>query len=385
MDALYRLMDHGAMIGDRVRTDAYARALHQAVKPGAVVVDIGTGTGFLACLACRAGAKTVYAIEPDDVIEVAREIARVNGLADHIAFIQKRSTQVTLHEEADVIVSDLGGVLPLFQHHLPSIVDARRRFLKQAGVLIPQRHVIWAAVADAPDLYEPYVAPWERHHHDLDMRVARWIGTNDWRKCRATRGHVLLKPQRWATIDFATIEHADLAGTLTWSASRGGTAHGVILWFDADLSDGVGFSNEPGALELIYGQAFFPWPDPVSLDVGDTVSVVLDATLVGDDYIWSWETCVREGDAAGRLKAEFHQSSFFAVPLSPAKVGRRAADHIPSLNDEGGLDQLILGLLDAHVPLGSVADHVLAKFPTRFSSRAAAMSHVADLSVKYSQ
>ena len=73
------------------------------------------------------------------------------------------------------------------------------------------------------------------------------------------------------------------------------------------------------------------------------------------------------------------------MPLSPAKLARRGADYIPSLNGDGSLDRLILSLLDAHVPLGSVADHVLAKFPARFSSRAAAMSHVADLSVKYSQ
>ena len=78
---MYSLAAYGDMIRDRVRMDAYAAALREAIRPGATVVDIGTGTGVMACLACRFGAARVYAIEPADVIEVAAEIARANGFA----------------------------------------------------------------------------------------------------------------------------------------------------------------------------------------------------------------------------------------------------------------------------------------------------------------
>ena len=72
---MYSIADYGAMIADEVRMGAFVRALRQAVKPGAVVIDIGTGTGIFALLACRFGARRVYAIEPSDAIQVAREIA----------------------------------------------------------------------------------------------------------------------------------------------------------------------------------------------------------------------------------------------------------------------------------------------------------------------
>ena len=49
----YTVADYGAMIVDPVRMDRYVRALEQAVRPDAVVVDIGTGTGIFALLSSR--------------------------------------------------------------------------------------------------------------------------------------------------------------------------------------------------------------------------------------------------------------------------------------------------------------------------------------------
>lgn len=135
----YSIFDYGGMIANHVRTNAYAQALRQAIKPGGVVLDIGTGSGFFALLACQFGARQVIAIEPADAIQVARQIAAANGYAEKIMFIQDLSTRVTLPERADVIISDLRGALPLYQHHIPTIVDARQRLLAPSGVLIPQR------------------------------------------------------------------------------------------------------------------------------------------------------------------------------------------------------------------------------------------------------
>ena len=70
---------------------------------------------------------------------MAKEIAAANNCSDRIEFVQAMSTDVTLPERADVIVSDIGGMLPWFQKHIPAIADARRRFLAPGGVLIPQR------------------------------------------------------------------------------------------------------------------------------------------------------------------------------------------------------------------------------------------------------
>jgi len=121
----YSLSTYGEMITDRVRCGAYMKALQAVIRPGAVVMDIGTGPGIMAVLACQLGAKRVYAIEPGEIIQLAREIAAANQVADKIEFFEDVSTNVTIPERADVIVSDLRGVLPFYSHHISAIADAR--------------------------------------------------------------------------------------------------------------------------------------------------------------------------------------------------------------------------------------------------------------------
>src|ERR1700733_1423838 len=99
---MYSLFDYQTFVANRVRTEAYALALRQAIRPGCICLDIGTGTGFFAVLACRLGARKVIAVEPEDAIQVAREVAAANGCAERITFIQDLSTRVCLEERADV-------------------------------------------------------------------------------------------------------------------------------------------------------------------------------------------------------------------------------------------------------------------------------------------
>ena len=52
----YSISSYGGMVIDERRTRPYVEALKRTVKPGDVVLDIGTGTGFFAFLAAQLGA-----------------------------------------------------------------------------------------------------------------------------------------------------------------------------------------------------------------------------------------------------------------------------------------------------------------------------------------
>jgi protein arginine N-methyltransferase 1 len=309
---MYSLQFYGQMLADEARMDAYTAALRQLVKPGSVVMDLGCGPGVFALLACKLGARRVYAVEPHNVIGLARETASANGFADRIEFFEKLSTEITLPEAADVIVSDLRGVLPWFQQHIPSIIDARKRLLASGGVLIPRRDILWAALVEAPEQYDELVGPWSRNKFDLDLSRGARLITNTWRKAHIKPEQFLTEAVCWTTVDYYDVDDADVQAEMSWRVARSGTAHGVAVWFDSELTDNIRFSNHPGAPRMIYGQGLFPFSSPVEVNEGDRVKLRLEARMIQDDYVWRWDTDFP--------KVSFKQSTFYGVPLSTSQL-----------------------------------------------------------------
>ena len=381
----YSLSNYGDMIADLSRRNGYFSALRQVIRPGSVVLDIGAGTGIFALMACRLGASRVYAIEPADAILVARELAVHNGFADRIVFIQDVSTRVSLPERVDVVVADLRGALPLFQHHLPVLADVRQRFLASDGVLVPHRDELYASVVEAPELYRSLTAIWAEGCEGIDLRPVGRFATNTPAKVYLRPEQLLARPLLWDTLDYRSRIDADVAGELTWTIERAGTVHGLAVWFDAYLVADISFSNAPSAPRALYGQSFFPLTAPVPVEVGDTVTASLEARLVGDDYVWRWNTVVRDASNPARVKARYRQSSFLGYPLSPRSLRNRAIDHVPVLDQEGRIDQRILSLMDGRRSLEEIAQELSRDFSGPFPTWQDALPRVGALSVQYTR
>jgi type I protein arginine methyltransferase len=371
------------MVADRVRMDAYAEALRRVVKPGAIVLDLGAGLGVFARLACEIGASKVYAVDPDVSILVAKEIASLSRCADVIEFVRHASTKIALPEKADVVVSDLRGVLPLFGRHIPSIIDARRRLLATDGGIIPCRDTLWLSIVDAPDLYIRHVAPWADSQRKEGCEVIGRYLVNTWRRCELTADHLLAPPQCWATLDWTTIEGSDAGATVILNPVRTATVHGLLVWFDTELAEGVRLSNAPEQPPLIYGRAFFPLQSPVPVRPGDQVAVRLHANLVGDDYVWRWSTRVTDG--AEDERAAFTQSTFFGEPLDPEQLRKGSDGHVPALNANGQIDSLILTAMRRGLAVSAIAREASEAFPAVYPDWQDALTRVSDLSRKYSK
>ena len=381
---MYSLSGYGSMVADRVRVDAYAQALHKTVRVGSVVVEIGTGPGIFAVLACQIGASRVYAIEPSEIIQVAREVAAANGYADKIEFFEQLSNHVTLPTRADVIVSDLRGVLPLLERHIPAIVDARSRFLAPGGTLIPRKDTLWAAIAEAPKPYGELVDPWDHNAFDQDLRPARRLIVNHIKKVSAGADRLLTAARLWTTLDYNSVEEPDVRGNLEWRVEQPGTGHGLVVWFDADLADGIGFSNAPSARETVYGSLLLPWPQPVPLELGQSVAANLEAKLIEEDYLWRWTTRIEPQDGSG-TPLRFEQSQFAGEVLSAAKLHRRAAAYVPQLSEEGRVRRRTFELMDGRASLEQIAQRLAAEFPQRFSKWEQALSYAGAVSQEYSR
>jgi hypothetical protein len=233
------------MLHDDARVAAYLAAIAEVVRPGDVVIDLGTGTGILAVAAARAGARHVYAIEESAIADVAAQVFEDNGVADRVTLLRGHSTQLTLPERASVLVTETLGNDPLDEGILVYLEDARRRLLTQDARLIPSKLTLVVQALEVPLdrtplLTEETTARWhQRYGIDLGAFQRQ-------HRAAATRftdhASVLSRLPRLSAplavdellLDEEIAAKAEGSGELVMSAAAGHV--GVALGYDAALS-----------------------------------------------------------------------------------------------------------------------------------------------------
>jgi protein arginine N-methyltransferase 1 len=312
---------HRKMVGDRVRTTAYQKAIYETVKKGDIVLDLGTGTGIMALFACHAGARRVYAIEANDVIEVARRVCRENGFLDTVQFIHDLSTKVTLPEKVDVIISELLGYLALEENGLPYVIDARKRVMKDNGILIPSSVEIFMVPVEAPDVYAE-VEFWDNDLYGIDFSSIREMAINDEYILFVDHKGFLCDPLMIRNIDLYTLDEILLDSSISFVMTRTGTFHGLVGWFDAQLSKGVRLSTSPKSPPTHWKNIFFPSDRPVPVVEGDTIEVSIRAVTWDEDIYWNWEIEIFHGSGTEKdfKKAKSSHSTFRSFPLTKESI-----------------------------------------------------------------
>lgn len=131
---------HDLLLGDRLRMVAFHTAIRESVRPGATVLDLGTGTGVLALWALQAGAARVYGIDVNEaMLRGATERIEAAGYGGRFHAVPGLSFEVDLPERVDVIISETLGNLVDNEGCVRILADAGRRFLAEGGVLMPRR------------------------------------------------------------------------------------------------------------------------------------------------------------------------------------------------------------------------------------------------------
>lgn len=293
-----RLADHRAYLADARRLTAYERAIRAVVRPGSVVADVGSGTGILGLMACRAGARRVYAIEPSGIASTARAIARLNGVADRITVIESSSAQAALPEPCDVAVSDFIGHLG-FDAGVFSIARDISRLLKPGGVSIPAALTLAVAPAECAAVCDE-VAFWSAPVAGFDMTPASALAANTPFTEFTDARELLSDDAVEGTFDLlAAADLLRIGGSVR--ARREGVLRGLAGWFRARLAPAVEITNAPAAQDRIARRNMvLPLAEPIAVARGDEVSMQL--AVRPHDLIVSWRVA-----AGGR---ELRHSSF---------------------------------------------------------------------------
>ena len=207
-----RIEYHRTLIADRVRNEAFAAALRAVIKKGVTTVaDIGTGTGLLALMAVKLGAREVFLYEAAEVAGVAAKVLKANG-AGNCHLIPCHSTEMVDPPRVDVVVSEALGNYALEEHIIETLADAKKRFLKPGGVLIPRRVEQFVAPVVSGRVQAEFDA-WDMTGFDLS--VAKAMSLNNI-YVRTFGAKELLDAKVWDSIELGTDGRSARKGEAGW-------------------------------------------------------------------------------------------------------------------------------------------------------------------------
>ena len=362
------LNEHRHYLADSRRLAAYAAALQALVRPTDIVLDLGCGTGVLGLLACRAGARHVYSVDATDMIDLAREVVRANGLTSRITTIRGLSTSLSLPTPVDVVVADQLGGLGFEAGVFSYYADARRRLLAADGRFVPAALALSVAPVEAPEVYAD-IDCWDNPWDGISCTPIRRIAANVLHPFSLDAGQLLADAVTTEPIDPS--RHAGalrISGTV--GVARPGVLHGLGGWFTASLAATVSMSNAPhDPLRIARRNTFLPLETPVRVDAG--ARVTMDVRLDPASGSAAWR--VRAEHANGHVDEARH-STVESVPLSRDKLADLGPGATPRLDVRRRAERDVLVLCDGAHTTAAIETHLSQEYPSLFpTSEAAAL------------
>lgn len=365
---------HREMLADKVRMGSYRRAIRATVKKGDIVCDIGTGSGILAYFALQAGAQMVFAIEQGDVIEDAKRIAKHNGLGDKIIFINKRSDTAKLPAKVDVITSEFIGYFGLEENLNKFLIDARRRFLKRGGRMIPAWLELYLAPVESGKLGNEFIDFWRKDFYGCDYSPVRKYAASQRYVTDCSGKMLFLSPASCVShIDYYKIDKVPAVFRKKFRAARGGMFNGFVGFFKAGLTSGVVISTSPGKPLTHWKQVFFPLEGAVKIRKGDEIYCEVKAIPQRNNMFWEWNTRI---DRNGIEIKKYSQSN---LCIDRKKILLKKADFKPTLRAKGEFLSRVLGLCDGKRTMECISREIFETYPGKYEDIKDAVRDVVDI------
>lgn len=266
---------HFVITRDAVRNQAYADALARVVTADSLVLEIGTGTGILAMLAARAGARVVTCEANPAIAAAAREVVAANGLSGRVTVINKHSTDLDLAADlgrpADILVSEIVSNDLLSECVLPAHADAAARLLRPDATVIPAQGRVRVALAHDSHAARREMTTGSGFDLSAFNRLARAqyeIRTADPRLTLCSEAADLF------TFAFDGSQPASDGRTELALASAGGEVNGIVQWIALDMDEKGRYDIAPGqGNSSCWAGLFWPLAEPLQTRPGELVRI----------------------------------------------------------------------------------------------------------------
>lgn len=270
---------HVPMMNEPERNQAFHDGLQSAVTAEKIVFEIGTGSGLLAMMAAKLGARKVYTCEAVGLIAgTARKIIKGNNYQDQITVLAKASHAVQLEKDmpakADILLHEIFSSELLGEHVLPAIEDAKERLLKPGGEVLPSSASIMIALVSGDELGKSLHVD---ESFGFDLREFNAIHPKKRPLYREDLAPVLLSDDVEAfRFDFcrqskfpAERKRIDI------TARKAGLCYGVIQWIRIELGPGAHFENHPSRRRPVsnWQHTIYGFDEPIRLSEGSVVAI----------------------------------------------------------------------------------------------------------------
>ncbi|MFW9847075.1 MAG: 50S ribosomal protein L11 methyltransferase [Candidatus Thorarchaeota archaeon] len=253
----FSLLQAASLLSQRTRLAKFEQALQQVITEDSYVVDLGTGTGILAMLAAKAGAKKVTAVEIDRrSAEYAEQAIRSNGLSDVIEVVRSHYVDFRPARRADIVTCEMLSSVMLIEPQIPACQWAVDEILKEDGILLPQSVTVYVAPVECHHVWKRFVplglvfprvpqTMSKGEYRDLaDLKILHHFAFN-----RTRRGEWNVKED------------------LTFDIISDGTVHGFAGLFEARLTQDIKLTMDDGWRDLL-----LPLDEPILVSEGNILS-----------------------------------------------------------------------------------------------------------------
>lgn len=233
--------EHILMVNDLPRGQKYHDAMKAKIRPGDVVLEVGTGAGLLSCMAARLGARHVYSVEQSPVLyKIAQKVVKANGLADKITLLNVHSKDLValgaIKEPIDVFVTETIGTqgleegILLVLEHVKPLLSAKAKVIPES-VVFKHCLVNMSGIREQVEVVNPIFGfDLSALNAEITTNQLYWmLAIEPWREVSTTG-----ETPTYDLVDFTARE-----SNLTVEIIRDNVCDGMLNWAEFRLAKGI--------------------------------------------------------------------------------------------------------------------------------------------------
>lgn len=252
----FAMLHAASLLSHRSRIRKFYDAIYRVVKSDDYVIDIGTGSGILAILAAREGARVTAIDVNQESLLYAKKAARRNGVDENIEFVHSHFAEFSPDEQADVVMCEMLSSFMLIEQQIAASNYAVENLLKPSGKIIPEVVSIYVTPVQNEIL-------WERFEIE-GLSFPRVVQTAE-----PGQSTDLADLSEVAVFDLTTPNpDAMVDKTVRFTFFQSGTVHGLLGMFESKIFDDILLTMEDGWREL-----FMPLEQPIQVREGESQDV----------------------------------------------------------------------------------------------------------------